>query len=181
MAILRRSNLAASMALLVAAMLAAVIIPAPGALAATCQGGSCHNKGPEGTGCADTTIQNLSDITPDVGGPTIRLVIRYSATCKAAWSRGTKTDSGPGYGLGALIGIQWGTQDAAGAFTVKGSLRRLVFWGSGSGESDWTNMVSLIPSNQRPRQAARSWYCVYDSHEMDHCPTVYGPWRTAPL
>lgn len=72
----------------------AVVLPATPAAAASCYASSCHGKSPSTTGCNDDAI------TPGGGGydlrtgSGIRVRLRYSPACRAAWARIDSADPG---------------------------------------------------------------------------------------
>lgn len=75
----------------VVATMALVFVGAPPASAATCKGTLCTGKNPASAGCAADAITLGSD--GDAAPWEVEL--RYSATCSAAWARGSAQGFAP--------------------------------------------------------------------------------------
>lgn len=172
-----RALIALAIVSLVAGLFAIVVAPRP-AVAVSCKGSTCMNKGPNATGCANTTITNLADINDGIG----RYQLRFSATCQAAWARVTVLD-GSRYCEDSdhVLGVDYGSQSSSGSFSWKRSLTiDYTCQDIGTGGTEWTNMVPLVPKSTYPRDAARVWDCAGGGNPCGYTPT-YTNWHVAPV
>ncbi|MCX4821605.1 hypothetical protein OG883_17250 [Streptomyces sp. NBC_01142] len=116
-----------SLAVAAAALFGYSVVTTPSAYAASCYGGSCSNKGPQGTGC-ESGSYNLQSFGLKGGF----YQLRWSPACHAGWVR----TSGAG-AAGARGVIQRVLLDGGGDISVQEQRSVSV----NGGETDWSNMV----------------------------------------
>jgi hypothetical protein len=77
----------------VTSTLALAIVAVPDVAAASCGGSKsgCDHTSPETTGCAADAVTKLTVRDTDAGNRVMKVELRYSPTCRTAWSRVSTT------------------------------------------------------------------------------------------
>ncbi|GAA2139063.1 hypothetical protein GCM10009760_20860 [Kitasatospora kazusensis] len=82
-----RTTTAAAALLLAAAALG--VLPGPAAAASRCTKAACDGRDPSSAGCAADAVTRAS-----FSGASVRVELRYSPSCQAAWARATAAPPG---------------------------------------------------------------------------------------
>lgn len=70
-----------------AVMFAGALYVAPAASAATCYASTCSGNDPQTTGCSSDAYTAYTTTAYNANGAPVTVELRYSPTCRAAWSR----------------------------------------------------------------------------------------------
>ncbi|WP_210585453.1 DUF2690 domain-containing protein [Streptomyces sp. GESEQ-35] len=125
-----RKKLSARVSVVVTAAMAAVLIPLAGtSYAASCSGTGCDNKGPVTYGCDGDAVTKKT-----VSDGIRKAELRWSASCQAAWVRGS--DPTPGNDFWPHYAWIEKHSTASGQPLVKALYVTIP-----DGGSDWSNML----------------------------------------
>lgn len=124
----------------------AVVVDEPAAMAAGCGYTGCSGKDPKAQGCAGSgkTLRTM-------WAGTIRIDLRYSMTCHAAWARWTLTHD-LWYGEKVLVRRYNINNVQTGQYTTTTGLDK--------GNSGWTKMIGLPRTTPSHFKACDIYHCT---------------------
>lgn len=106
----------------------------PATAAGSCYRLSCDYKDPQSTGCS-ADAYNLAEVTHHHTWGSIRIEVRYSPSCQAAWARATQAGDSGQYWAGGNLEWQNSTTGTTNLYSV---YERKVRWSSMFSYYDYT-------------------------------------------